>query len=50
MLGDNRHNSNDSRYWGVVPEENITGKATLVLFNYHHGKFNRKRTLKKLIN
>jgi len=50
MLGDNRHNSNDSRYWGVVPEENITGKATLVLFNYHHRKFNRQRILKKLIN
>jgi signal peptidase I len=30
MLGDNRHNSNDSRYWGFVPEDHIIGKATLL--------------------
>ena len=30
MLGDNRHNSNDSRYWGFVPEDHIIGKAKLV--------------------
>ncbi len=30
MLGDNRHNSADSRYWGFVPEDHVVGKPILV--------------------
>lgn len=33
MMGDNRHNSLDSRYWGFVPEDRIVGTPSLVWFS-----------------
>ena len=33
-MGDNRDNSLDSRYWGLVPRDNITGKPVIVFWSY----------------
>jgi signal peptidase I len=38
MMGDNRDNSLDSRYWGFVPDENIVGRAFFVWMNFSNFK------------
>lgn len=48
MMGDNRHNSNDSRYWGFVPEENIIGKANIILFSNDWNGIRWNRILKQI--
>jgi len=37
MMGDNRHESQDSRLWGMVPETMIVGEASLIWMSWGKG-------------
>lgn len=53
MMGDNRHNSSDSRFWGFVPEDHLVGKANSILFSINKSpaattKYRKDRFFKRI--
>lgn len=50
MMGDNRHNSEDSRFWGFVPEDHIVGKALLVWMSVSPNGGPRWRRIMKAVH
>ncbi|NOS91952.1 MAG: signal peptidase I [Cyclobacteriaceae bacterium] len=51
MMGDNRDNSLDSRYWGFVPEDHIVGKGFFIWLSLDkHGKFLNKIRWRRFFN
>jgi signal peptidase I len=48
MMGDNRHNSLDSRFWGYVPEDHIVGKAWFIWMSYDKHGIRWKRLLRSV--
>jgi signal peptidase I len=43
MMGDNRDNSNDSRFWGAVDRNRIVGRASLVVISLDHQQYFQPR-------
>ena len=41
MLGDNRYDSKDGRYWGFVPRQNVRGRPVFVYYSYRADESDR---------
>jgi signal peptidase I len=51
MMGDNRHHSADSRYWGFVPENHIVGKPVFIWLSINkYGRFLKKIRWERMFN
>src|SRR5437867_1146337 len=49
MMGDNRDNSNDSRFWGFAPRESFIGKPLFVYWSYDDEPYSQEMTLRQLV-
>jgi signal peptidase I len=50
MMGDNRHNSLDSRYWGFVPEDHVVGKPIFIWLSINPENVGKKYRWSRLFN
>jgi signal peptidase I len=50
VMGDNRDNSQDSRYWGFLPRENVKGKALVIYWSYDAGADEGGSTLSAIVH
>jgi signal peptidase I len=50
MMGDNRHNSLDSRYWGFVPEDHVVGKPIFIWLSINPDQMGKKYRWNRLFN